>query len=102
MPSLKFLITISLLQILASAAPILPRQIELLPVKGGGSGILNTLVGPIDGGMHTELQTLPIGKRNAQDDFDLELGLENTRVGPLNGQIYTELTVGETVVLEGK
>lgn len=101
MLSVKLLITISLLQILASAAPIRPRQIELLPVKGGGNGILNTPVGPVDGGMHTELQSMSIGKRNAQE-LNLELGLENTRVGPLNGQIYTELQVGETVVLEGK
>jgi hypothetical protein len=86
MLSLKLFLTISLLQILATAAPLLPRQgpIEIFPVEGGGNGILNTLVGPSETGIYTEIQRQPIEGHNVQE---LEEELENTRVGPLNGEI---------------
>lgn len=61
MLSLKVVLTLAVLQFLAAAAPIAEPQggFTLVPVVGGGSGILNT---PTNGpaSIYTELQNIPL------------------------------------------
>jgi hypothetical protein len=61
MLSLKFFLTLALMQFLAAAAPIAEPQggFTLVPVVGGGSGILNTPTGG-PASIYTEIQSLPI------------------------------------------
>ncbi len=70
MVSLKVVLTLAMLQFLAAAAPIAEPQggFTLVPVVGGGSGMLNT---PTNGpaSIYTELQGLPL---EAESEMEFE------------------------------
>ena len=70
MLTLKLFLTIAVLQILPTAAPIAPRQtgpFTLVPVMGSGTGILNTSSGSLDSGIYTEYQGQLIGGELEQE-----------------------------------
>ena len=58
---LLLLIAFPLFHFLAIAAPVISRQgaFEIFPVEGG-TGILNTKVGPSEAGIYTEVMGKPI------------------------------------------
>jgi hypothetical protein len=74
MLSLKIFLTVTLLQILAVATPIAPRQVlTLFPVEGGGDGILNTPTGG-PASIYTEFEGEPSSE--IEQEFENEVDFE--------------------------